>query len=309
MRKRKAMIKIFLAILTTVFVGGIFLKKEEKEAPKGFVHRATKGDTVLYFVGHLWNSPKDIDTFTKSIKEVADISDVLLVEMDRVKDLTYTFINNVENALKPSNKTILEVLNEDELEDLKKVAKDIDMDYDIFVQTTIDNGINILGSYIKAYFTNPDESLDSLLTKYFYKVDKPVLEYEGYEAQQRLINNLIRQTKIGIETNEEFFREILKGFDEDAMKNGEKFFKGQDIAYQRGNISTFENDVKNLKKNDSETYNMAIVDRNKNSFERLQKLIKKGQTNLIATRVNQLLLEDGLLKMFEDDGYKIEYLK
>lgn len=303
--KGKILLKVLLGILILTLTLGLLLTLRKKEEPKGFIFKATKDSTILYFVGHLWNPPNDVNTFTRRVKKIASESDVLLVEMDRVLDSTYSFTSNkVPQDI--SNKTVLEILNEEELNLLNSICKMLDMDYDSFINTTLDDSIKIFGKHIRSYFTNPDKTLELHLTKYFYKRDKPAYEFEGHEYQQTLAKQLVNKAFNSDKSSEDFLKQMLAGFNEITIKNGFEFFEGQEKAYLTGDLSVLYESMNSLKNRDLELYNLIISDRNKSSFERLEKLIEPNKTNLISIRVNQLLLEDGLLKMFEDAGYEIE---
>lgn len=307
MGKKRIIFGIILIILIILGMVCLSGKKYEDEA-KGFIYKASKEDKTLYIVGHMWNPPSGMVSFTKDIKNIADESDILLVPMDKVKDSSYIFFNDKEDTKGKSDKLVIDALNEKEKESLRFISEKIDMDYDIFLQTTVDKALHILGSYISGYFTNKEEELDSLITKYFYEKNKKVYEFEGYEIQQEILERIINESKSGTEGNEEFLKKILVEFNDDFIISGNTYFKNQEKAYIKGDEEIFIDELIRLKNEEELLYNVGVFERNKIAFERIKKNLERGDKVLISVRAEQLFLEEGLLKMLDGEGYRIERL-
>lgn len=304
--KNKRMLLIF--IIPIIISYGVFFKLDDiKNNIDSPIWKVSKGEKEIIVIGALEEIPKEYSTLGNKTKKYIKNADYLIVSMDKVKDSTYSVIRGKDKREKPA--LIKDKLSDAEKEKLKELSDMLGIKYEDIIETDIDRCLNILLSYIKDYVTGtPQVKLSKVITEAFYKSEKPIYECESYEESEKI---KIWMEKIEKETRKEYTNEgelkRMLNVDINKKLEGFKEIYEENIGYYLdGNIEKLENSMVITKKF-PELYEIGVKERNANMYEKIiKKQDKQSGTSLLSLGFINLLGDDGILSLYEKDGYKVE---
>lgn len=300
MKKSRKFLSIL--ILTVVLVLTLVGCKE-KQLPeaKGYNWKVSKGDDVMYLIGTIHLTNPEYNYITDNIKSILEESEGVAVEFDLLSEENS---EKIESYLYyPEGESIENHLTAEEIEKLKSICSEVNMQYDVL--KTLKPSSILSNLEMIFYFANGNrgEGLDSQIIKFAKSLGNEIIELETVESQYEILEtlqdiNVLKETLNAHEPNK-------------YMANGDEELKaGKELseAYICGDTSYIEGQTREIKQQDENYYNLMLKNRNIEMVNKAEDIFAKEGTHVIAVGAAHYFGEDGIVKLLQDRGYTVEKL-
>ncbi|MCR1950920.1 TraB/GumN family protein [Clostridium sp. DSM 100503] len=279
-------------------------KTIEKEISKGYIWEATDGTNSINLVGTIHLGSNNINFLNNDIKRIIDETDVLSVELDL--SLKENIDKVQSSGYLKDGETIEQYLSEDEINELSSIINSLSPNFNI--------------KQIKNFTAF---SLNSLLTNLYYaksgiigngldliminevKLRKTnganitINELEGVDSQLETMSEIFTW---------EYLKEYLNNYSNSNISEEVDTAKNLFNAYKNGDIGYIEESNNKMKTDNPEYYNIMLKNRNINMANKIDELIKDDKKHTVAVGAAHFIGEDGILKLLEEKGYKINII-
>ncbi|OWA35163.1 polysaccharide biosynthesis protein GumN [Saccharibacillus sp. O16] len=276
----------------------VLVSTKTGEAARGFMWEVKNGPTTVYLVGSMHIADDSFYPLRSEFEKAFAEADYLGVEINIGKEESEAQEKKVmELGTYQDGTTLKDHVSAETYKELGKLleANGIKANaFDKLKPWVVETTLGTLKSGDAGYET--DEGIDLYFIQQAIQRKLPILELESYDSQLSMFNGLSddlqeRNLKGAIEN----FDTIAEGTDDMAKmwKSGDEkalLAMTQDIAQ------------------DPEYYKALIVDRNVGMANKIEGYLKSGkaQEYFIVVGAAHYLGKDGVLKLLEDRGYKVE---
>lgn len=302
MRRFRIGTRFILAFMVLAILGGCQPKVAEDTRPvaKGFIWEATstKGE-VITLVGTMHPAPKTHVLLNDKLKEILNNAEVLTVEFDITLP---TNLNIVQKSLYLEDGDNMEKhLSSEEITKLSEILKSYNQKIDS-IKKLNPYGINqVISSSQLNEVGYGSGSTDALLLAEAKKNKIEVDEIEGVYFQINLLNKIYTWDSLKNYINE--YNEEAKNKELEILTSLFENYVNSDIDNAKKLEVNYREEV------DEESYNLIVIERNKNMANKIDELIKDGKKRVVAVGYRHYMGEDSILDCLEEKGYTIEKLE
>lgn len=300
MKKSRKVLSILMLIVVLVLTLVGCTEKDLPEA-KGYQWKVSKGDDVMYLIGTIHLTNPAYTYVTENIRLMLDESEGVAVEFDLLSEEN---TEKIEGYLYyPEGESIEDHLTAEEIEKLKSICNEVNMQYEVL--KTVRPSIILSNLEMVFHFQNGNrgEGLDSQIIKASKSLGNEVIELETVEAQYEMLE-ILQDINV--------LKEILSAHEPDKyMANGGEELKASkelSEAYINGDASYIEEQTREIKEQDENYYNIMLRNRNIEMVNKAENIFEKEGTHVIAVGAAHYFGEDGIVKLLQDRGYKVEKL-
>ena len=283
----------FFTVFTFVGCGG----KELPEA-KGYQWKVTKGDEEMYLIGTIHLTDPGYNYINENIKNMLNEYDGLGVEIDLTSDLVSEM--SQEYSYLKDGDTIENYLTSEEVEKLKSICEETNIQYDSLKTLTPSTIMSNLELYFYIAAGSTAESVDLQLIRNTNLNKKEVIEIESAKDQFELLGELqdIESLKAIINSHEKnkFIEE-----NKETADSTKKLIQ----AYINGDEAYMNEQATKMKELDENYYNKMLKDRNLGMVNKSEEIFNKEGTHIVAVGALHFFGEDGIVKLLEDRGYTV----
>ncbi|MGL5574672.1 MAG: TraB/GumN family protein [Sarcina sp.] len=274
-----------------------------KEATKGYIWKAQKGEKVIHLIGTKHPSPQNINFFNDKLNEIIDNADVLGVELDITDSTllkeTQTLLNDQYIS---KEGTVKERLSNEEFAKLEEITKDLDISYGQ-IKNFSNIGISAMISSATIQKTGyTGTSLDQQLITKFKKDNKDIKSLESPKIQADALRTTQSLNDLG---------GFLLEYDSNTyLKNQSKIAKEGFDAYIISDKDYPEKYFKDERAKLKEKGTLEIFDemnkrRNVEIVKKINDYIEENKNYVIAIGYMHFFGEDSIIKLLEENGYEI----
>lgn len=303
-KKKRRMIASALVVgtfFTTLLVGCSKEKKvDTKPEAKGFQWEVKKDDKSMYLIGTMHPINTDYEYFSSVVNNIVENTDVLAVEINPSQD---EILKANADGVYTGTKSVEDELSDKQIESLKSICKEIEVDYEklkVLKSHIIVNNLQAV-LYSKADLTM--ETFDDMLIEKSLKDTKKVIQLETMDFQMDLLDKVN-----GINALKQLLDEHKEGKFIESGKDIIDYSKGLMEGYAKGDTTVMEEAIKTQKTN-PESYDLMIKDRNENMVKKMEEYFKEDKTYTIAVGALHFFGDDGIVKMMEDKGYTVSKME
>lgn len=295
MKKIKVLLLIvFLLTLTSC-------QKSTKSASSPLFFEVSKNGSVakIYLLGSIHAADETAYPLPKTIMDAYNESDYLAVEFDIIK---YTQnigeqVSLMQKFMYEGGKTIKDDVDEkvyDKMESILSKANLYSSLYDKYIpiiwSTLIDNAEMSESGLDEEY------GIDMHFLNMAKEDKKKILELESAEAQYNVLLNLSDELSL------QLLKDSVNNYNESIVD-----LKNLYEAYKRGNKDELESLVFTSETDElTSEYNEELIDkRNIGMFKGLDKQFRKGETVFCTVGLAHIIGENGLVSIFEQNGYTV----
>jgi len=291
-----------LYIIVTVLLLAVSLTAAEKG---NFLWKVTnpKGKASAYLLGSIHIVPDDIYPLSSKIETAFEKSDYLVVEADMNKiDQNKIQMLTMQKGLYTDGSSLESVLEPDLYKKLTETLKEtgmISIDYAKLMKPWL-VALTVPQLMIMKMGYKIDNGIDMHFLKSADKSKKNILELESAEFQIELISGFSDELQI------KFLKSALDetGTFKEKYDSMVKAWKDDDIKKMEDIINKEMKDSPELKP----VYDKLIYDRNITMTDKIDGWLKteKKENYFIVVGAGHIVDKDGIAKMLEKKGYKVE---
>jgi uncharacterized protein YbaP (TraB family) len=291
----RALSVLLVLLLLAVSTGAAQAGKKGKH----FLWRVQSGTSTAYLLGSIHILKKDFYPLSKEIEDAFAASSVLAVEanIDDVSRIDVTKM--IEKALYPAGDSVDKHLSPKTYELLKKeLAADgipielVAMQRPWFLALTLTSFSLLKSGFDPAYgidqhFISEAEGL------------KKIEELEGFDYQINLLSSLS-------EKDQEFF--LLSTIKDlhTLERDADRLISAWKSGDAQGVQSLMANEEK--EKGMSSIYEKILYERNRKMADKVEELLRTGQTAFVVVGAGHLVGEKGIIAILRQRGYEVDQL-
>ncbi len=269
------------------------------EKGKHFLWRVRSGNSTAYLLGSIHVLKKDFYPLSKAIEDAFAGSSVLAVEanIDDVSRIDVT--NMIGKAMYPAGDTVDKHLSPETYELLKKELEAdglplglVAMQRPWFIALTLTSFELLKAGYDPAYGIDQHFISEA-------EGKKKIVELEGFDYQVNLLSGLPEKEQ------EVFLLSTMKDLntlDQDADRLVSAW-KAGDTQAVASLISSDEQEA-----GMSPVYDKVLYDRNRKMADKVEGLLRKGQTAFVVVGAGHLVGEKGIVEILRERGYRVDQL-
>ncbi|MGL4772766.1 MAG: TraB/GumN family protein [Clostridium sp.] len=281
--------------LSLVACGGEDKKETDKgndsKEVKGFIYKISKGDEKGYLLGSGNIVPDGLEYYNEDVKKIVEETDGLV--LSSLPDEEYQ-----AQAQKAITGNLKEVITEEEY---TKFINVLIKDAEFTAQ-----GLETVSPYRAMQYVTLAAAWRNQYT--LGATLETILE-ANYKNKEKEVSGLLKGKEIFPIYNEiystKFFKDYLKDFSMETITKLQDKMVSELAAYKKGDISVFEKHVTEVKANSPSEYegikkvNALLTDK------MVQKLASKKNYSYVIP-AESMVGEDGVIKLLEGKGYKVE---
>lgn len=301
--KRKIIITL-LSIMIPILIVGCEASSQNKTVEKsiqakGYFWKAQKGDDLVYLIGTMHPSKPNINYLNDTMKKVQKETDALALEVASPDKKTEEKLNKVINEnLYLKKGEIKDSLTTEEGIKLDKILKSIDIKYEDVKTLTPTGLLRTIEAAILTKLGYQYEGTDAWLEGIYKNNYKKVVGLEDDIKHYNLLNSSTKDLK-----------DTINQFNSKSIEETEKDLNECMYAFIKGDSNYMKEDVEENYKNDKQSYDKLIKNRNIDMTTNIDKLAKEDENYVVAVGAKHFFGPDSILKLLEDKGYKITKLK
>ena len=267
---------------------------------KSFGWKATKGSGTVYLVGSVHLLTKDFYPLSGALESAFASSDLLVEEVDYGEALA-SQLQILSRAILPTGQSLDTVLSRETLALVnKRLAQPTGLPLPPQVLKQLKPwmlAITLLESeWAKAGF---DAELG--LDKHFY--DRAIREKKAVRGLETAEFQISRLDELPMPLQDRFLAETLKDIDAELAS-----ISSLVTAWKNGDVDAIERLTMQDLKEEPIIYERLLVERNRNWLPQIEALFARASPALVVVGAAHLVGPDGLLKMLQGKGYRIEQL-
>lgn len=286
------------ALFFIIFLLSIFTSAQDTQ--KNFLWKVKAETGSAYILGSVHFMKKDIYPLSTAIENAFEKSDVLVVEANINNIAQIDMQGFMEKAFYYNNETLEKNLSKKAFELVKKKLSEHGIPIEIAnLQRPWALALTLTSLELVKAGYDPMYGIDfHFITK--AKNTKKITELESLDYQMNLFSNLTAAEQ------EQFLLYTLSNLDilEQQVEEIEQ-------AWLSGNTQAIELILAKAapgEKQLSSFYQKFIYDRNRSMALKIQEFLKEGETHFVVVGAAHLVGTQGIIKLLEQKGYRIEQL-
>jgi uncharacterized protein YbaP (TraB family) len=285
-------------LITTFWTGAAVAVQLEMPAPKGpAMWRLQTDGATVYFLGSFHILPPSLNWRDARVDEALAAADGVVFEVD-LSEMSRPEVAQMiaQRAMLPDGRRLSEVLSAETYAHLTRVTASLSMP-----MATIERAqpwfaaTGLLVGYMMREGANPEDGVDSQLTREARAAGKRIIPLETVEGQFDVLESLSKEDPDFLVMDTIRFIEDPKGLLArmlDAWKSGDE--KAVDTM-MRADLDKYDG-----------AYNRFIADRNAAWVPAIESLVKQGGTYFVVVGAGHLVGDRSVVALLEKRGYVIE---
>jgi len=283
-------------IITKFVLLILFVLPLKSESDKHIMWEVTKDDAKVYLLGSIHMARPDVYPLDAVLTNAYEKSDHLVVEIDMNKIDIFSIM---KKAYYKDDTRLMDNLNEDTYKMLQDEFAKLDVEESFynkmkpwFAVMTLLN-LKLTNSGFEAA-----EGIDMYFLKRAMEDSKPILELESGTFQITLLDSILGNMQ------DDFIQYSLQDFDSTDSYVDDMFdlwISGDAAGLEKAAFEQYK-----LMPNADEFAKAFLFDRNINMTEKIKGYLRTDKTYFVVVGAAHLLGEKGIIKLLENENYKVE---
>jgi uncharacterized protein YbaP (TraB family) len=284
-----------------IVIGFSSLAARPVAAPaRTFGWKATKGNSTVYLVGSVHLLTKDFYPLPAALETAFASSDLLVEEVDYGEALA-SQMQILTRAILPNGQSLDTVLTRDTLALVnKRLAQPAGLPLPAQVLKQLKPWM-LAVTLLEAEWAKAGFDAELGLDKHFY--DRAMREKKTVRGLETAEFQISRLDELPMPLQDRFLAETLKDIDAELAS-----ISSLVAAWKNGDVDTIERLTMEDLKEEPVIYERLLVERNRNWLPQIEALFARPTSTLVVVGAAHLVGPDGLLKMLQGKGYKIDQL-
>lgn len=281
------------------------------EPSKGYFWKIENGENVVYYLGSIHYGSDVLYPIRDEVEGAFYNSDYLVLEVDYFKELTEAELIKAEQLQTiQGDKTLKDLISADTYSKFQQLLTNLELPTDLYdkiqpwvIQLELTTLVAQTGGYVGS------QGIDLYFANKAVRQQKSIEQLESALLQYEVLSNF------SDEYNEKQINLLLDAILDGAEASDTAFDSSNPIdplieIWKYGNDEALVQYLENLKKSDSEQYEVMLLGRHDNMVNKIDGYLnnKNGDTYFVITGYAHSLGEDGLVKLLKDKGYKVTRL-